>query len=298
MKNADEFSAYHPLVGMLYFTLVIVFSMLFMHPVCLAVSFICAFSYSACLRGRRAVMRGLKFMLPMLIITASLNPLFSHRGQTILFYFPGGSPLTLESIIYGICASFMMITVISWFSCYNAVMTTDKFIYLFGKIIPSLSLVISMALQFVPRFRSHIKAASNAQKCIGRDASSGNIIERIKKALHIFSITVTWALENSIETADSMKSRGYGLQGRTSFSIYRFNKRDAAALIYILLCCAYIVTGAALGGVKIEFYPAVRFERSIYSVSLLTVYFALCAMPLFINGKEAVRWRKMKKNIC
>ena len=34
----DAFSRYHPLVNFLFFTLVLVYSMVLMHPVCLAVS--------------------------------------------------------------------------------------------------------------------------------------------------------------------------------------------------------------------------------------------------------------------
>ncbi len=45
---------------------------------------------------------------------------------------------------------------------------------------------------------------------------------------------VTWSLENAIETADSMRARGYGLPGRTSFSIYRFDSRDSSALAWLV----------------------------------------------------------------
>lgn len=44
-------------------------------------------------------------------------------------------PLTLESIAYGCAAAVMLVAVLFWFSCYNEVMTSDKFMYLFGRII-------------------------------------------------------------------------------------------------------------------------------------------------------------------
>lgn len=61
---------------------------------------------------------------------------------------------------------------------------------------------------------------------MGMDVSNGKWFKKVRYALNMVSILVTWALENAIETADSMKSRGYGLKGRTAFSIYRFNRRD------------------------------------------------------------------------
>ena len=132
----DAFSTYHPVVNFLYFTLVLLFSMFFMHPLCLAISLVCAFSYNVYLKGKKAVRFSVIYMLPMLIATALINPTFNHEGGTILTYLRDGNPLTLESITYGIVAATMFITVIFWFSCYNAVMTSDKFVYLFGRVIP------------------------------------------------------------------------------------------------------------------------------------------------------------------
>lgn len=116
----------------------------------------------------------------------------------------------------------MLVSVLNWFSCYQVVMTSDKFIYLFGKAIPAMSLILSMVLRFVPKFKNQIVKISNAQKCIGRDVTNGNMLMKAKHGMKILSIMTTWALENSVETADSMKSRGYGLRGRNNFSICRF----------------------------------------------------------------------------
>lgn len=87
-----------------------------------------------------------------------------------------------------------------------------------------------MALRFVPRFAAQLKIISNAQKCVGRDISQGNLLTRAKNGLKILSILITWALENAVDTADSMRCRGYGLPGRTAFSNFRLDSRDKASL--------------------------------------------------------------------
>ena len=217
----------------MYFALVLVFTMFFMHPVSLIISLACALSYAIYLNGKKAVRFSLMYILPMMLMAAIINPAFNHEGATILTYLPSGNPLTLESILYGLAAAVMLASVITWFSCYNAVMTSDKFVYLFGRIIPALSLVLSMTLRFVPKFKAQLHVVSEAQRCVGRDVSDGTMLQRLKNAITILSIMVTWALENAIETADSMKSRGYGLPGRTAFSIYRFDDRDKTALIWL-----------------------------------------------------------------
>ena len=86
----------------------------------------------------------------------------------MLTYLPSGNPLTLESILYGVAAAVMLASVVLWFSSYNEVMTSDKFVYLFGRMIPALSLVLSMALRFIPKFKSQMEVVSEAQACIGQ----------------------------------------------------------------------------------------------------------------------------------
>lgn len=69
---------------------------------------------------------------------------------------------------------------------------------------------------------------------------------------------VTWALENAIETADSMKSRGYGLRGRTAFSIYRMEDRDKYALGWLGFCGMYLLCGSLAGGLKWWYFPMLQ----------------------------------------
>jgi len=260
------------------------------------VSLACAFVYTVYLNGGKAVRFMLVYMLPMMLFAALLNPLFNHRGAKIWFYLPfNGNPVTRESVMYGIAAAVMLVAVITWFSCFNTVITSDKFVYLFGRIIPALSLILAMALRFVPRFKAQIKVISNAQKCVGRDTSAGNILQKVRHGIRILSIMVTWALENAIETADSMKSRGYGLPDRTAFSIYSFDKRDFHALLFILVCAAYIIIGSLTDGLYFRYFPTIQGEwNTPYAISIFAVYAALCVMPVIINIKEDLIWKSLK----
>ena len=302
-ESRDTFVGYHPIVNMFYFVAVIGFTMFFTHPVCLALSLICAFSYSTYINGKRAIHFTLIYMLPILLLTAALNPLFNHQGSTILLYFPDafpwhGNPLTLESILFGLSAAVLLITVIMWFMCFNEVMTSDKFVYLFGRIIPALSLILSMALRFVPRFREQIKIISNAQKCIGRGVANGNIIYKIKHGVRILSILVTWVLENSIETADSMKGRGFGLPGRTAFSIFRFDRRDLYALIYIFSSAAVVIAGAATGAYHFRYFPTIGGQWTGFgTIVIFAAYLVLCLFPLIINIKDDITWKSITSKI-
>lgn len=294
----DAFSNYHPLVNFLYFGLIFAFSMIFMHPICLAISIVCAFIYSIILKGKKAVKFNLIFLLPSMLITALINPAFNHEGATIITYLHTGNPLTLESIAYGIAASCMLATVVCWFSCFNEVINSDKFVYLFGRIIPSMSLVLSMALRFVPKFKAQIKVVSNAQRCIGKDVSNGGIFQRARHGITILSIMITWALENAIETSDSMRSRGYGLPNRTAFSIYKFEKRDKTALTAIVLLGSYLLWGSILGAFKWRYFPAMKgVNFNLFNISLFVSYAVLCLVPVIITIKEEKQWKATQLKI-
>ncbi len=294
----NEFKSYHPIVNFIYFVFVIGFSCLILHPICLCISLVSGFAYSVMLKGKKAIKTNLIYMLPMIIAMALINPVFNHEGMTIVTYLPTGNPLTLESVIYGIFAAVMIVSVICHFSCYNQVMTSDKFIYLFGKIIPAMSLIISMTLRFVPKFATQLKVVTNAQRCMGRDVSNGSIIKRAKSGLNILSIMTTWSLENAIETADSMKSRGYGIPGRTAFSIFTFDKRDKKALIYILLLGIYTFVGNLMGGMYFNFFPSMKVaEISFFGISVFVAYLLLCICPIIIEIWEVRKWKALRSKI-
>ena len=288
----DSFSEYHPFINLIYFAFVISFSLVISHPLAQMISLVCAVIYAVSINGKKSVIFLLKYCLPMVLLTAFINPAFNHEGVTTLLYFPNGNPLTLESILYGFSAGVMIITTLMWFSSFNRVMTTDKFIYLFGKVIPALSLVLSMSLRFVPKFKSQMQTVTEAQRSIGRDVSNGSLFERIKTAIHIFSIMITWSLENAIETADSMKSRGYGLKGRTAFSIYRFEERDKYALLWLSFCGLFIIAGALLNAFGFRYFPDIRYAAfDITTIPFYCVYSALCITPVILNLKEERKWK-------
>ena len=288
----DRFSYYHPLVNFLYFTLVIGFSMALNHPLAQGISLACAIVYAVQTEGKKAVLFTLKWCLPVMLLTAFMNPAFSHEGITILLYFPTGNPLTLESILYGLSAGVMIATVMLWFVNFNRVITSDKFIYLFGRIIPAMSLVLSMTLRFIPKFKAQKDSVAEAQRRIGRDISQGSLWRRAMIAITVLSIMVTWALENAIETADSMKSRGYGLKGRTAFSIYLFDDRDQMALLYLGFCGFYLLSGMIVSAFGFRYFPSIRYVGlNAITLSFQFVYFILSLMPVVLNWAEERKWK-------
>lgn len=298
MTRRDAFSGYHPLVNFLFFGEVLGFTMFFLHPVGLLISLGSAVCYHGYLMGPKALRFQLAFTLPMMVMVALVDPAFNHEGVTILAYLPSGNPLTLESILYGLSAALMLAAVVTWFRCYTAVMTSDKFVYLFGRIIPSLSLILSMALRFAPKFRRQLQTVVEAQRSVGRSLSEGAAIRRARNAVAVLSILLTWSLENAIETADSMRGRGYGLPGRTAFSIYRFDSRDRGALLWLTAWGFMLLCAWGTGGLSWSFFPRIRWAPiTPLTVGFWVGYLCLCLTPVILDRWEDHAWKSLEREV-
>ncbi len=273
-----RFCDYHPLVNIAWFIIVGAVTMLYMNPLTTIITLA-----TACIMLRR--LGGSRFgpaLVPMMLAALILNPLFSHEGATILAYFPSGNPLTLESIIYGIAAALMLGTALMLCLVFSRVVTTDKLHYFIGRALPSLALTLSMILRFVPRFVNHLKEAYNAR--IGMHGIPKKKRDKVKHAAKVVSGTLTWALENSLNTADSMKSRGWGLPHQASFTPYRLAERDKDALAAIILMAAYFLSGIAYGALEFRFYPTVKIaDVTPFGVTCIIAYALLCAYPLIME---------------
>jgi len=286
----NVFYGLHPLTGFIWFAFVLAFSMTTDHPVLLGISLLCGYAWFLKLKKGRGL-KSLLYMLPLFLLTAAMNPLFSHEGATILYWMKSGNPMTLESIVYGIAAGAMLVCLVSWFGCFGEMMTSDKLIWLFGRFIPHLSVLISMALRFVPRFTKKIGEFYRVRKSLCPE-------KKLSGALHSFSAAVTWALENAVETADSMRSRGYGLKGRTAFSIYRFTRRDAGFTALTLVFGITVLALRLAGLAEWMYYPVLMGELfSPYAFAVYIPYFLLCALPIIYDITEALKWKAILSKI-
>ena len=251
------FARLHPLVDLTFFVLVLAFAMFLSHPAVQLAGLVCAALFALRCTGR-GFGRRMAMLLPLMLLAAVVNPLVSHQGVTVLFRFPSGNACTLESV-------------------------------LFGRILPSLSLTLSMGLRFVPRLLRRTREVAQAQK-LARPAERG-WLAGIRRAGRVVSIVVTWALENALDTADSMKSRGYGLPKRTAFSLFRFTLRDGICLGVLAALGGIVLAGSLTGGLKWWYYPAPGGAAGAQAALWTAAFVLLAAFPLIFDAKEAIQWR-------
>ena len=268
---------------------------------------------------------GLKYcavVVGIIIVSAIINPLFSHKGGTLLFYLFTGNPVTLESIIYGLISAIIIGAMLLWFSTFNQVMGVERILGAIGKVLPNVSLLITMIMRFIPQYIRHQRKVSMVNKvnkrnygekinllnrektekenvieaCKKQKKKNGidKIIDNIKEGSRTFSITTTWALENSIYTADSMKARGFGTGRRTNYSNYKFQKRDYLLIGWLVILWLVVVFSLEREKVYTYYYPFIQVKNNVV---VYLIYGLLCLTPVLINVKEEIRWLILKSRI-
>ena len=295
--HMDAFSKRHPIVNFIFFLGAIGFGVVIQHPAYLAAGFVWATAYYLLLNGRK----GLKLLfalVPLFLIMMLINPLFNTYGSTVLCYV-FGRPYTLEALYYGAAVAAVLVLMLIWFGCYNAVLTSDKFTSLFGNLIPALSLLLVMVLRMIPNLMRKAAQFAGARRSIGKgSAHNASKKEQITDGMLILSALTDWALEGGVVTGDSMRSRGYGSAKRTSFMIYRMTGIDAFLLAVQLLLAAAVVSTVICGGTTATYTP----EFYIAPVSGLyiwgfTAYCVYLSIPTVLHIKEAIQWHISRSKI-
>ncbi len=288
-----EFSGFHPWVNLIFFILAIGITMFSQSLWFLAVTTMAAWLYSVMLGGVKQLKFNAAVTLWSVVVFGLVNGLFVHNGATVLFYI-SGNRITLEAILYGASMSVMFSAMVIWFSCFNVIMTAEKLIYIFGKFAPVLGLTLSMIFRYIPLLKARFQEIRLGQECLGRNMKNQKgIMAKIRQFGKEISILISWSLESSIEGADSMEARGYGLHGRTSFHLYRFTSRDAVFLVVMMFFAAGAVYGMVKGKAATLFYPVYVMPKfDLVTAFSMVSFAAMLLVPAAMDMYGEIRWRR------
>ena len=270
----------HPAVNLIFFTAVIAGTILFHHPVYLGISVVCALAYSIYRGGRRAAVFDLCVLVCAGVFCLYYST-FHHFGITELGRNPVGNRVTLESVVYGMVLGLTVAGVVMWMSCVYSVVSSDKVVYLFGRVSPRGALALSVLLRMVPRIKDRAKQLDRARQGVGRGACTGGFFSRVRNGICIFSVLLTWLIETLPMMADAMRSRGSALRGRTAYSIYRFDNWDRAYIIAMFGALTVTGMGVLLHQTNITYDPQIVMNPiTPMSWVFYAGYALLCLMPM------------------
>lgn len=284
-----RFETMHPAVAAAYFLSVLLMTMFVQNPVLSVFSLAGGIAFGTALEHKR-FWRDSVFYLVLFLLIAVTNPLFVHDGATPLFFL-SGKAVTWEAVLCGANMAVMLIAAVCWFRCLDLVLTEDKLLFLLGKASPKLALLICSALRFVPLLKTQAAKIRTAQRTMGL-YSSDRWMDKLKGTLRVYSVLMTWALENAADSGASMRGRGYGVGERTHFALFRFLPGDGVALAVLAVLDTVVITATALGRLTFTFYPRMVAARAdAFTVTAYIAFGLLTFLPAIFEKKETLTWR-------
>lgn len=277
---------FHPVTVFVFFAAMLVPLMLTENPVYTAVMLVGAVLMLLMTRHNAAVGRELLGYAVIFLLMAALNPLFVHRGSTPLFFL-NGRAVTLEAVVYGICSSLRLTAAIIWCRSFSIIMTSERIFCLMGKLSPKISAMLMMTMRFIPDLLAQARRISSYSRTSG-DFPGDSLLSRFRRLMRVFSALVTWAIESAVQTADSMKSRGFELGGRTAYSRFEYMPEDFAAMLLSASACAAAVIFS--GDISMEFYPTVNIpEEHAALAAVSSVTAAAFLFPVIFTAVLTLR---------
>lgn len=213
----------------------------------------------------------IKLAAVLILLFAVTNPLFSHAGETVLFYL-NYNAVTVESIVYGAKIGGMMAGTLCWFAAFGRVLDTERLLYLFGRVMPKTALLLCSGERMIPQIKRRYTATVESLGLAMPYEDSA--VEKLKFHARVLSVTLSVTLEHAVQSGQSMKARGYGLKGRTAYGLFRFGVSDA-----LFLALSVLLALASAVGILTEYKY------------LLVCFGVLCAMPALREGREIRRWK-------
>ncbi len=255
------FGTMHPAVPATFLACTLGLTMFAPHPVLVSLSLMGALAYGAAARGIRPALLALRWQLPLVVLLACANPLFARQGSTLLFSVLG-MPVFAESLLFGFVMAVMFMASVLWFQAARDILPQDEVLSLFGNAAPVVSLMISMTMRLIPRFVRQGRLIADVQdvalSCADADerGAAGARGGLMRRRMRQSSVLMGWAMEDSLETADAMRARGWGAaERRTTYARYRFTSRDALGMVLIAVAgvpCAVVAWRCAT---TFTFYP-------------------------------------------
>ena len=195
------------------------------------------------------VIRSIKALLPLIIMSMFFNLLFTPGENVFNFYFIN---ITREGIILTIKMSLRLVFLVAGSSVLTLTTTPSKltdgiekslaFLKIFKVPIAEIALMMSIALRFVPILIEEVGKIMDAQTARGADFETGGLIKKAKAYVPLLVPLFISAFRRADELALAMEARCYTSSDiRTKYNPLKYKKIDYISYVFIFLYLFVII---------------------------------------------------------
>ena len=148
-----ELTEIHPGILIVYYLILALSAFLFSNPYYM-ITFIVLMLFLIYLQGVRSeLVNVMKIFIPLGALIIIINPLFIYEGAHRIYLW-GSYFITLEALVYGFLMAGTFLIVLLALSSYNKTVSYQEMLYILSKKLPVISMVLVMALRFIPLLNS------------------------------------------------------------------------------------------------------------------------------------------------
>lgn len=148
-----ELTEIHPGILIVYYLILALSAFLFSNPYYM-ITFIVLMLFLIYLQGVRSeLVNVMKIFIPLGALIIIINPLFIYKGAHRIYLW-GSYFITLEALVYGFLMAGTFLIVLLALSSYNKTVSYQEMLYILSKKLPVISMVLVMALRFIPLLNS------------------------------------------------------------------------------------------------------------------------------------------------
>lgn len=275
-----SFKESHPVVLFSYFLSIIILSIIqrnyYIIVLITVLAIIVDYFYN-----KNNFLKDIKYFLILVLLVTITNPLFVMEGKDII-YQNSFITITQQALIYGFIFGMLLGSMFLWFKVMKKCISDSHIVYMFGSILPTMGLVISMSFNIINKLKNQYQKIKEANYHM----PSKNKLVYYR---NVVVILVTYAFESSLDMMNSMVSRGYGKAKRTNFHLYSFKKDDFFKLSIIVVLSLLCLWGYFGYYQSFYYYPIIQiYQFKLIDIIFFVSYLALAAFPLWLGGKKNV----------
>lgn len=226
-----------------------------------------------------------------------INLLFNHHGSTVIYrlHWFGTTELnfTLEVLVFAVAMSLRLLIMLEAFCLFTYLVNPDQIVKYLSHWGGNTALALAITLRLLPELVTKTVTIREIQACRGVEWDNGGIIKKLRNSLPLMAVLLGDSLEGSMQLAQSLQTRGFGVGKRVIYNTAFWSFQDTIFSAITLTGMGLVIALTLSVQSSFVFYPRLEpvFSQSaLYATLSLMLIFSY---PAIMSGGRRL-WHSWK----